>query len=191
MSGKLIIFSAPSGAGKSTIINHLLKKIPNLEFSISATSRKPRSNEKDGVDYYYLSPEEFRKRIENQEFIEYEEVYSDLYYGTLFSEIDRISARGNNIIFDVDVKGGLNIKKWFGERALSVFIAPPSVEELHKRLTGRGTESPEMVKLRMSRAEYELSFADEFDVKIINNSLEKAVDETENLIKLFLSTDLQ
>jgi len=191
MSGKLIIFSAPSGAGKSTIINHLLKKIPNLEFSISATSRKPRGNEKDGVDYYYLSPEEFRKRIENQEFIEYEEVYSDLYYGTLFSEIDRISARGNNIIFDVDVKGGLNIKKWFGERALSVFIAPPSVEELHKRLTGRGTESPEMVKLRMSRAEYELSFADEFDVKIINNSLEKAVDETENLIKLFLSTDLQ
>ena len=187
MSGKLIIFSAPSGSGKSTIISHLLKIFPNFEFSISATSRKPRGNEKHCVDYYYLSPDEFRERIENKEFIEHEEVYKDLYYGTLFSEIDRISEQGNNIVFDVDVKGGLNIKKQFGERALSLFIAPPSLEELHKRLKNRGTETPEMVDLRMSRAEYELSFADEFDVIIINDSLEKSVAEAKNIIEKFLS----
>ncbi|MDR0811714.1 MAG: guanylate kinase [Paludibacter sp.] len=187
MSGKLIIFSAPSGSGKSTIISHLLKKFDNLEFSISATSRQPRGKEKNGVDYYFLSPAEFRKRIENQEFIEYEEVYTDLYYGTLVSEIDRISARGNVIIFDVDVKGGLNIKKRFGAQALSVFIAPPSLDVLCKRLIDRGTETSEMVQIRMSRAEYELSFVAEFDVKIVNDSLESAIAIAETVIRNFLA----
>jgi len=145
MSGKLIIFSAPSGAGKSTLVHHLLKENLQLEFSVSATSRKPRGNEQHGVDYYYLSPAEFRERIANNEFIEYEEVYPDLFYGTLRSEIDRISAKGNNIIFDVDVVGGLNIKKQYGEQALAVFIAPPNIDELLNRLKSRGTDTPEMI----------------------------------------------
>lgn len=186
MSGKLIIFSAPSGAGKSTIVHYLLTKISKLEFSVSATSRNPRGTEVHGADYYYLSPKEFIQRIENNEFIEFEEVYENLFYGTLRSEIDRIAAKGNNIIFDVDVKGGINIKKQFGDRALAIFIAPPSIEELLKRLNSRGTDTPEMIAQRVGKAEYELSFASEFDVVIVNDNLDKAKSEAETLVKDFI-----
>lgn len=186
MAGKLIIFSAPSGAGKSTIVHYLLSKINNLEFSISATSRKPRGAEVDGSDYYFLTADEFRLKVDNKEFIEYEEVYSDLYYGTLRSEIDRIAAKGNNIIFDVDVKGGLNIKKQYNGQALAIFIAPPSVDELVNRLNHRGTDTPEMIRQRVGKAEYELSFAKDFDVVVVNDVLEKAQAEAEKLILDFL-----
>jgi len=157
-----------------------------MEFSVSATSRQPRGTEQNGVDYYYLSPEEFRQRIENNEFIEHEEVYVDLYYGTLRSEIDRISAKGNNIIFDVDVKGGINIKKQFGDRALAIFVAPPSVDELLKRLNSRGTDTPEMITKRVGKAEYEMSFAPLFDVVVVNDDLDKAKAETEKLVRKFI-----
>jgi guanylate kinase len=187
MAGKLIIFSAPSGAGKSTIVQYLLTKNLNLEFSVSATSRHPRGVEKHGVDYYYLTAEEFRKRIDNKEFIEHEEVYKDLYYGTLRSEINRISDKGNNIIFDVDVVGGLNIKKQFGERALAIFIAPPSVDELLKRLNNRGTDTPEMIAQRVAKAEHEMNFASQFDVVVVNDDLLKAKDEAESIIREFLN----
>jgi guanylate kinase len=186
MNKKLIIFSAPSGSGKSTIIRHLLERFPRLEFSVSCTSRKSRWNEQHSVDYYFVTPDEFRQQIENQEFIEFEEVYADLYYGTPKSEIARINAKGNIIVFDVDVMGGMNIKNQFGKCALSVFIAPPSVEELRRRLTCRATDSPEMIDLRMNRAEYEMSFADKFDVVIVNDNLEKAIAEAETEIKRFL-----
>ena len=186
MSGKLIIFSAPSGAGKSTLVHHLLKENLQLEFSVSATSRKPRGNEQHGVDYYYLSPAEFRERIANNEFIEYEEVYPDLFYGTLRSEIDRISAKGNNIIFDVDVVGGLNIKKQYGEQALAVFIAPPNIDELLNRLKSRGTDTPEMIAKRVDKAEFEMTFAPKFDVVIVNDNLEKAKKEAEATIRRFI-----
>lgn len=186
MAGKLIIFSAPSGAGKSTIVHYLLSKISGLEFSVSATSRSPRGNEREGVDYYYLSPNEFRQRIDNNEFIECEEVYADLFYGTLRSEIDRITAKGNNIIFDVDVKGGLNIKKQYGNRALSVFIAPPGVDELEKRLIARGTDSPEMIAERVGKAAYEMTFSPEFDVVVVNSQLEIAQTEAEKIVRDFL-----
>jgi guanylate kinase len=187
MAGKLIIFSAPSGAGKSTIVQHLLTKNLSLEFSVSATSRQARGVEKHGVDYYYLSAEEFRERIDNKEFIEHEEVYKDLYYGTLRSEINRISEKGNNIIFDVDVVGGLNIKKQFGDNALAIFIAPPSVEELLKRLNNRGTDTPEMIAQRVAKAEHEMSFASQFDVVVVNDDLLKAKDEAETIIREFLN----
>ncbi|MGB4415371.1 MAG: guanylate kinase [Paludibacter sp.] len=186
MSGKLIIFSAPSGAGKSTLVHHLLKENLQLEFSVSATSRKPRGNEQHGVDYYFLSPAEFRERIANNEFIEYEEVYPDLFYGTLRSEIDRISAKGNNIIFDVDVVGGLNIKKQYGEQALAVFIAPPNIDELLNRLKSRGTDTPEMIAKRVDKAEFEMTFAPKFDVVIVNDNLEKAKKEAEATIRKFI-----
>lgn len=186
-TGKLIIFSAPSGAGKSTIVNHLLKSGFEIEFSISATSRAPRGNEKNGIEYYFLSPDEFRKKIAANEFVEYEEVYKDCYYGTLRSEIDRISQLGKNIIFDVDVVGGLNIKSQFGDRALLIFIAPPSIEVLRDRLTGRGTDIPEMINLRIAKAEYELSFAPKFDVTIVNDDLEKAKNEAEKVLNDFLN----
>lgn len=186
MAGKLIIFSAPSGAGKSTIVHHLLTKNLGLEFSVSATSRQPRGVEKQGIDYYFLSADKFRESIDNKEFIEYEEVYKDLYYGTLRSEIDRISNKGNNIIFDVDVVGGLNIKKQFGDNALAIFVAPPSVNELLKRLNNRGTDTPEMIEKRMAKAEFEMSFAPKFDVVIINDNLQKAEEEAETLIREFL-----
>jgi len=188
MAGKLIIFSAPSGAGKSTIVHYLLTRNLGLEFSVSATSRKPRGTEQHGKDYYYLTPEDFRQRIDNKEFIEYEEVYNDLYYGTLRSEIDRITANGNNIIFDVDVKGGLNIKKQFGERALAIFIAPPSIDELLKRLNHRGTDTPEMIAQRVGKAEYEMSFAPQFDVVVVNDDLAKAQNEAEKLVREFVET---
>ena len=183
MAGKLIIFSAPSGSGKSTIINFLLKQNLNLHFSISATSRAPRGTEKNGVEYYFLTPEEFRSRIANGDFLEYEEVYTDKYYGTLKSEVERILNEGDNVIFDVDVVGGCNIKKFYGERALSVFIQPPSVEELRCRLEGRGTDTPEVIESRIAKAEYELSFAPQFDCIIVNDNLETAKAETLKVIK--------
>ena len=170
MKGKLIIFSAPSGSGKSTIINYLMQQGLNLAFSISATSRPPRGTEQNGVEYFFLSPEEFRQRIANEEFLEYEEVYKDRYYGTLKAQVEKQLEAGQNVVFDVDVKGGCNIKKFYGDRALSIFIQPPSVEELRKRLTGRGTDSPEVIEDRIARAEYELSFAPKFDTIIINDN---------------------
>ncbi|MDO9154890.1 MAG: guanylate kinase [Paludibacter sp.] len=187
MSGKLIIFSAPSGAGKSTLVQHLLSRFPNFEFSISATSRPARGNERDGFDYYFLSPDEFRQRIENNEFVEYEEVYPDCFYGTLRSEIDRISAKGKDILFDVDVVGGLNIKKQFGNKALSVFIVPPDLEILHQRLINRATDSEEMIAKRVGKAKYEMTFAPEFDAVIVNDILAKSKKETETIISKFLS----
>lgn len=187
MAAKLIIFSAPSGAGKSTIVNYLINKGLELEFSISATSRNPRGNEKNGVEYYFLTPDEFRAKIATGEFIEFEEVYKNCYYGTLKSEVERIGAKGKNIIFDVDVVGGLNIKKQFGDRALLVFIAPPGIEELRNRLVARGTDSPEMIDLRVAKAEYELSFAPQFDLKIVNDDLHKAQLEVEQAILNFLN----
>lgn len=186
MAGKLIIFSAPSGAGKSTIVQYLLTQNLGLEFSVSATSRAPRGSEIHGEHYYFLSAEEFRKRIDNKEFIEHEEVYTDLYYGTLRSEIDRISNKGNNIIFDVDVVGGLNLKKQFGDNALALFIAPPSIDELLKRLNNRGTDTPEMIAQRIAKAEHELSFAPQFDVVVVNDNLQIAQKEAENIIRNFL-----
>jgi len=187
MAGKLIIFSAPSGAGKSTLVQHLLKCNFDLEFSISATSRAPRGVEKNGVEYYFLSPEEFRQKIDNKEFIEHEEVYSNLYYGTLRSEIDRISDNGKNIIFDIDVAGGMNIKKYFGERALSIFVAPPSISILQERLKSRGTDSEEMIEKRISKADFEMSFAPKFDRVIVNDDLEKAKIEVEQVVGEFLN----
>lgn len=188
MDGKLIIFSAPSGSGKSTIINYLLEQGLNLKFSISATSRAPRGEEKDGVEYYFLSPEDFRKRIAAGDFLEYEEVYTDKFYGTLKSEVERIFKEGNNVIFDVDVVGGCNIKKYYGNRALSVFIQPPSVEELRRRLVGRNTDSPEVIESRLAKAEYELGFAKQFDVVIVNDDLDKAKEETLRTVRNFLDT---
>lgn len=186
MAGKLIIFSAPSGSGKSTIINYLLKQDLHLRFSISATSRAPRGTEKNGVEYYFLTPEEFRSRIANGDFLEYEEVYTDKYYGTLKSEVERILNEGDNVIFDVDVVGGCNIKKFYGDRALSVFIQPPSLEELRKRLTGRGTDAPEVIESRLAKATFELSYAEKFDVVIVNDNLEKAQAEALKTIRDFI-----
>lgn len=186
MNGKLIIFSAPSGSGKSTIINYLLKQDLHLAFSISATSRPPRGEEKHGVEYFFLSPEEFRQRIANNEFLEYEEVYQDRYYGTLKSQVEKQLEAGQNVVFDVDVVGGCNIKQFYGDRALSLFIQPPSIEELRRRLTGRGTDDPEVIEHRLAKAEYELSFAPKFDKVVINDDLEKAKKEALEIIKDFL-----
>ena len=188
MEGKLVIISAPSGAGKTTIVKHLLGRGLNLAFSISATTRALRGKEKDGADYFFLSVPEFRYRIEKNEFVEWEEVYKDLLYGTLKSEIDRIWRNGNHVIFDVDVKGGLNLKKIFGEKAIAVFIMPPSVKELEKRLTGRGTDSPEKIKMRLDKAHEELKLSDQFDYVIINDNLDKAKSEAVRIISGFLSS---
>ena len=185
--GKLIIFSAPSGSGKSTIINFLLKQNLNLAFSISATSRAPRGTEQNGVEYFFLTPEEFRQRIANDEFLEYEEVYTDRFYGTLKEQVEKQLAAGQNVIFDVDVVGGCNIKKFYGERALSVFIQPPSVDELRKRLNGRGTDTQEVIESRIAKAEYELGFAEKFDVVVVNDNLEKAQTEALSTIQEFLN----
>ncbi|MDH6355786.1 guanylate kinase [Dysgonomonas sp. PH5-45] len=187
--GKLVIFSAPSGSGKSTIVNYLLKQNLNLQFSISATSRLPRGEEQHGKEYYFLSPEEFRARIATEEFLEYEEVYQDRFYGTLKSEVDRILTGGGNVIFDVDVVGGCNIKEYYGSRALSVFVEPPSIEELRNRLIGRGTDSLEVIEERVARAEYEMTFASRFDVIIRNDNLEKAQAETLAVVSEFLDTE--
>ena len=185
-SGKLIIFSSPSGSGKSTIVNHLLKKDYKLEFSISATSRKPRGAEKHGKEYYFLSAEDFRERIENNEFLEWEEVYKDCFYGTLLSEVDRITSGGNNVVFDVDVIGGLNIKRIFGDRALAIFIRPPSIEELKNRLQKRNTDTQETIAQRVEKAEYEMSFAKQFDKIIVNDVLDIALTEAEDILDSFL-----
>lgn len=185
---KLIIFSAPSGSGKSTIINYLLTQNLNLAFSISATSRPPRGAERDGVEYFFLSPDEFRRRIAAGEFLEYEEVYHGRFYGTLKSQVEKQLAAGQNVVFDVDVVGGCNIKKFYGDRALSVFIQPPSVEELRKRLVGRGTDTPEVIEDRVAKATYELSFAPKFDIVIVNDDLEKAKAETLKVITQFLQS---
>ena len=184
--GKLIIFSAPSGSGKSTIIQSLLNRDLNLSFSISATSRAPRGTEKNGVEYYFISPEEFRQRIANGEFLEYEEVYAGKYYGTLKSEVERILDSGRNVIFDVDIVGGLNIKKYYGDQALALFIQPPSIEELKRRLNHRATDAPEVIASRIAKAEYELSFAPKFDCIIVNDILEKAQEEAYQTIRQFL-----
>lgn len=184
---KLIIFSAPSGSGKSTIINYLLAQRLNLAFSISATSRAPRGTERDGVEYFFLTPDEFRRRIEAGEFLEYEEVYKDRFYGTLKSQVEKQLADGQNIIFDVDVVGGCNIKQFYGDRALSVFIQPPSIEELRHRLEGRGTDAPEVIESRLAKAAYELTFAPKFDRVIINDDLEKAKAEALQVISDFLN----
>lgn len=186
MAGKLIIFSAPSGSGKSTIINYLLTQNLRLRFSISATSRAPRGTEKNGVEYYFLSPEEFRARIAAGDFLEYEEVYKDKFYGTLKSEVERILAEGDNVIFDVDVVGGCNIKKYYGDRALSMFIQPPSIEELRRRLEGRATDAPEVIESRIAKASYELSFAPQFDVVVVNDDLDKAKAEALRIIQNFI-----
>ena len=185
MKGKLIIFSAPSGAGKTTIVRHLLDKDLNLEFSVSATSRAPRPNEINGKDYYFLTENEFKQKIDNNEFLEWEEVYKGVFYGSLKSEVERIRNLGKNVIFDVDVVGGLNIKKFYGYEALAIFVQPPSIEELRKRLISRSTETEEKIQMRIAKAEHELSFASQFDKLVTNNDLEQACREAENLIREF------
>ena len=185
--GKLIIFSAPSGSGKSTIINYLLTQHLNLAFSISATSRAPRGSERDGVEYYFLTPDEFRRRIAAGDFLEYEEVYADKFYGTLKSEVERLTTAGKNVLFDVDVVGGLNIKRFYGERALSVFIQPPSLAELRRRLEHRATDTPEVIESRLAKAEYELSFAPKFDRIVVNDDLDRACQEVLSVVRNFLA----
>lgn len=186
---KVVIFSAPSGSGKSTIVSHILKLHPELEFSVSAASRAPRGKEKNGVDYWFISADEFRKRIADGEFVEYEEVYPGSFYGTLKSEVERIWNKGNAIIFDVDVKGGVNLKKYFGDRAMSVFIQAPSVEVLRQRLINRATDSPEAIERRVAKAGEEMAYADKFDHIIVNDDLQKAYADAENLVGDFLGKE--
>lgn len=186
--GKLVIFSAPSGSGKSTIVKWLMTGHPelNLAFSVSCTSRAPRGTERNGVEYFFLSEQEFRDRIARGEFLEYEEVYKGRFYGTLKSQVDSQRDKGENVVFDVDVKGGCNIKQFYGIDALSVFIQPPSVEELRRRLIGRGTDSMEAIENRLAKASYELTFANKFDCVVVNDNLEQAEQETLHLLKAFL-----
>lgn len=186
---KIIIFSAPSGSGKSTIINYLMQQGLNLHFSVSATSRPPRGAEQNGVEYYFLTPEDFKQRIAQGEFLEYEEVYKDRFYGTLKSQVDAQLAKGENVVCDVDVLGGQNIKKHYGSRALSLFIQPPSIEALRQRLEGRGTDSPEVINDRIARAEFELSFAEKFDHVVVNDDLQQAQAEALALIQNFLKDE--
>ena len=187
MKGKLIIVSAPSGSGKSTIISWLMKHPElRLAFSISCTSRPPRGSERNGVEYFFLTPDEFRRRIEADEFLEYEEVYEGRFYGTLKSQVEHQLSQGQNVVFDVDVKGGCSLKKYFGDRALSIFIQPPSVEELRRRLENRGTDSPEVIADRVAKAEYELTFAPMFDRVVVNDDLETAQQEAYGLVSSFL-----
>ncbi|MCD8292759.1 MAG: guanylate kinase [Prevotellaceae bacterium] len=186
--GKLIIFSAPSGSGKSTLINYLLASGVNMKFSISATSRPPRGTERDGVEYFFLSPGEFRRRIAAGEFLEYQEVYPDRFYGTLKAQVERELAAGDNIVFDVDVVGGCNLKRYYGARALSIFIQPPSVEELRRRLASRGTDSAEMIARRVAKAEYEMTFAALFDRIIVNDDLARAKAEALQVVTGFLNS---
>ena len=183
---KVIIFSAPSGSGKSTIINYLMQQGLNLHFSISATSRAPRGTEQNGVEYFFLTPEAFREHIAAGDFLEYEEVYTDRYYGTLKSQVDNQLAQGENVVCDVDVLGGQNIKKHYGAQALSIFIQPPSIEVLRQRLEGRGTDKAEVIEQRLARAAFELSQASHFDVVIVNDDLATACAETLQAVKLFL-----
>ncbi len=188
MDGKIIIISAPSGSGKSTIIGRLMERGNiDMEFSVSATNRAPRGQEQDGKDYHFLSTEAFRQAIDRGDFAEYEEGYPGRFYGTLRSELDRRCREGHNVILDIDVKGGVNVKRLFGERAISIFIQPPSIEELRRRLEGRRTDSPEAIAERVGKAEYELTFAPRFDHTVVNDSLPRAVEETESLIIDFLA----
>lgn len=190
MKGKLIIVSAPSGSGKSTIISWLMTHPElRLAFSISCTSRPPRGSERDGVEYFFLTPDEFRRRIEADEFLEYEEVYEGRFYGTLKSQVEHQLSQGQNVVFDVDVKGGCSLKKYFGDRALSIFIQPPSVEELRRRLESRGTDSPEVIADRVAKAEYELTFAPMFDRVVVNDNLETAQQEALGLVSRFLEIE--
>jgi len=188
MKGKMLIVSAPSGSGKSTIVQWLMKEHPELKlyFSISCTSRAPRGTEQNGVEYFFISPEEFRDRIAKGEFLEYEEVYQDRFYGTLKSQVEKQLNVGQNVVFDVDVKGGVNIKKFYGNEALSLFIQPPSIEELRRRLEGRATDTPEAIRERLAKAEYELTFAPQFDNIIVNDDLEVAKQKTLQLVREFL-----
>ena len=186
--GKLLIFSAPSGSGKSTIVNFLMQEHPelNMHFSISCTTRAPRGTEKNGVEYFFLTPEEFKAKIAEGAFVEYEEVYTDRFYGTLKSQVENQINNGENVVFDVDVKGGCNLKKIFGSEALSVFVQPPSVEELRRRLVGRATDAPEVIEQRLAKAEEELTYAPKFDVIIVNDDLETAKAEALKTIGDFL-----
>jgi guanylate kinase len=184
---KVVIFSAPSGAGKSTIVNHLLKKDLGLEFSISATCRAPRGEEQHGKEYYFFTQEEFKARIDSGEFLEHEEVYPGCFYGTLKSEVERIWAAGHTVLFDVDVLGGLNLKKQLGDEAMAIFIQPPSVNALRERLIGRATDSMEKIEERVAKAEYELSFAAQFDRVVVNDRLEEAFQEAEQIVRDFLA----
>lgn len=185
---RLIIFSAPSGSGKSTIVNWLMQEHPELKlaFSISCTSRQPRGTERDGVEYFFVSPQEFRKRIDNDEFLEYEEVYEDRFYGTLKTQVDNQLKAGQNVVFDVDVKGGVNIKRFYGDRGLSIFIQPPSIDELRRRLESRATDAPQVIEDRLNKAAYELTFASQFDKVVVNDDLDKAKTETLQIIQEFL-----
>lgn len=186
-SGRMIIFSAPSGAGKTTIVRALMSRFPSLRFSVSATSREPRGEELHGRDYYFLSPDEFRSTVERGEFVEWEEVYDGTHYGTLRSEVEKIWADGNAILFDVDVKGGIKLKSIFGEQALSIFVMPPSVDTLRERLVCRGTDLPEKIDKRVAKAEYEITFAPQFDHVIVNECLPQAITDAELLVAGFLS----
>lgn len=185
--GKLLIFSAPSGSGKTTIVRRLLEQFTNLEFSISATSRAPRGVEKNGVDYYFLTAEEFAEAVAADKFVEWEEVYKGTCYGTLRSEMERIWTKGNVILFDVDVMGGIRLKEIFGEDAMSIFVMPPSIEELRRRLEGRGTDAPEVIEKRIAKASFELTKAPEFDRQVINDDLEVAVSQVAEIVKNFIA----
>ena len=187
MNGKLVIISAPSGAGKTTIVRHLLVSGLNLSFSISATTRPIRGTEKDGVDYFYLSVPEFKRKIANNELVEWQEVYKDLYYGTLKSETERILKDKKHVLFDVDVKGGINLKNIFGANALSIFIMPPSIEELENRLTRRATDSQEKIRIRVDKAREEMKLANQFDTVIVNHHLDTAKEEATKTVSSFLS----
>lgn len=188
MEKKLLIFSAPSGSGKSTIINWLMQHPDlHLAFSISCTSRAPRGTEQNGVEYFFLTPEEFRERIANNEFLEYEEVYKDRFYGTLKQQVENQLQKGENVVFDLDVKGGCNIKRFYGDRALSIFIQPPSIDVLRQRLVGRATDAPEVIEDRLARASYELTFAPQFDRVVVNDDLDKAKAETLAIVREFLN----
>ena len=187
--GKLLIFSAPSGSGKSTIVQWLMQEHPelNMHFSISCTTRQPRGTEQNGGEYFFLTPEEIKAKIAKDEFVEYEEVYTDKFYGTLKSQVTSQTAKGDNVVFDIDVKGGCNIKQQYGAQALSIFIQPPSLEELRRRLVGRATDAPEVIEQRLAKAEYELSFAPKFDTVVVNDDLETAKQETLEKIRKFLA----
>lgn len=189
--GKLLIFSAPSGSGKSTIVRWLMEEHPelNLSFSVSCTSRLPRGTERNGVEYFFISPEEFREKILNNEFLEYEEVYPDRFYGTLKSQVDTQTDKGENVVFDVDVKGGCNIKDFYGKRAMSIFIKPPSIEELRHRLEKRATDAPEVIEQRLAKASYELTFAPKYDHIVVNDDLPTAETEVYRLVDNFLNGD--